>query len=154
MFYNVVEVIDMYDYYLCQNRDILCIDLKSFYVSVSCVLYGLDPMSTKLAVVGNTIRQGSVVLAATPPLKEMGIKTGSRLYEIPNRLNIYITNPKMKTYIYISTQITRIILKYVASEDFWQYSVDECLCDVTDSYHLFADSPFHLARIIQNDIYN
>lgn len=144
----------MYDYYLCQNRDILCIDLKSFYASVSCVLNGMNPMNTKLAVVGNTKRQGSVVLAATPPLKELGIKTGSRLFEIPHRSDIYITNPKMKTYMNISIQITRIILKYVASEDFWQYSVDECLCDVTDSYHLFADSPFHLARIIQNDIYN
>lgn len=144
----------MYDYYRCQNRDILCIDLKSFYASVSCILNGMDPMHTRLAVVGNTKRQGSVVLAATPLLKEMGIKTGSRLFEIPHRSDIYITNPKMRTYMNISTEISRIILKYVASEDFWQYSIDECLCDVTDSYHLFADSPFHLARIIQKDIYN
>src|SRR5699024_11450195 len=146
MFYNVFEVISMYDYYLCQNRDILCVDLKSFYASVSCILNGMDPMHTKLAVVGNTKRQGSVVLAATPLLKEMGIKTGSRLFEIPHRPDIYITNPKMRTYMNISTQISRIILKYVASEDFWQFSIDECLFDVTDSYHLFVVSPFHLAR--------
>ncbi len=40
---------------------------------------GLDPLTTKLAVVADTKRQGSVVLAATPKLKELGIKTGSRL---------------------------------------------------------------------------
>ena len=39
----------------------------------------MDPLTTKLAVVADTKRQGSVVLAATPKLKELGIKTGSRL---------------------------------------------------------------------------
>lgn len=153
MFYNFVEVIIMYDYNQCQNRDVLCIDLKSFFASVSCIRKGLDPMKTKLAVVGNTKRQGSVVLAATPPLKKLGIKTGSRLFEIPNRTDIYITNPEMLTYLKISTTISNIMMKYVAPEDFHQYSIDEAMCDVTNSYHLFANSPYELARIIQNDIY-
>ncbi|WP_435303503.1 hypothetical protein [Staphylococcus agnetis] len=78
----------MYDYRYCMNRDILYVDLKSFYASVSCILNGLDPLTTKLAVVGNTKRQVSVVLASTPKLKEVGIRTGSRLYEIPNRSDI------------------------------------------------------------------
>lgn len=153
MFYNFVEVIVMYDYNKCQDRDIFCIDLKSFFASVSCIRKGLDPMKTKLAVVGNTKRQGSVVLAATPPLKKLGIKTGSRLFEIPNRTDIYITNPEMLTYLKISTTISNIMMKYVAPEDFHQYSIDEAMCDVTNSYHLFANSPYELARIIQNDIY-
>lgn len=154
MFYNIHEVIEMYDYNQCQNRDILCIDLKSFYASVSCILNGLDPMETKLAVVGDTKRQGSVVLAATPSLKKLGIKTGSRLFEIPHRNDIYITNPKMRTYMNISTKISKIIMDYASPEDFWQYSIDECFCDVTNSYQLFAKSPFELARIIQEAIYN
>lgn len=91
---------------------------QSFFASVSCILNGLDPMTTKLAVVGDTQRQGSVVLAATPPLKELGIKTGSRLYEIPHRSDIYVTNPKMRTYLKISTQISKILLKYVAPKIF------------------------------------
>lgn len=144
----------MYDYNQCQNRDVLCIDLKSFFASVSCIQKGLDPMTTKLAVVGDTRRQGSVVLAATPPLKELGIKTGSRLFEIPNRSDIFITNPQMRKYMNISTQISRIILNYVAAEDFLQYSIDEAMCDVTDSYHLFANSPYELACLIQKDIYS
>lgn len=153
MFYNDIEVILMYDYNQCQHRDILCIDLKSFYASVSCILNGLDPMETKLAVVGDTKRQGSVVLAATPPLKALGIKTGSRLFEIPQQKDIYITNPKMRTYMNISTKISKTIMQFAAPEDFWQYSIDECFCDVTNSYHLFASSPFELARLIQDEIY-
>ena len=143
----------MYDYNLCTNRDILCVDLKSFYASVSCILNGLDPLTTKLAVVGNTKRQGSVVLAATPPLKKLGIKTGSRLYEIPSHNDIYITNPKMRTYMKISNQISRIALKYVPSDDFHQYSIDEFMMDVTDSYELFAITPYDLALKIQAEIF-
>lgn len=153
VFYNVVEVLLMYDYNLCKNRDILCVDLKSFFASVSCIKKGLDPLTTKLAVVGNTKRQGSVVLAATPPLKKMGIKTGSRLFEIPNHSDIYITNPQMRTYLNVSTKISRIILNYVPHIDFLQYSIDEAMLDITDSYHLFADSPYELARLIQKEIY-
>lgn len=80
----------MYNYHLLEDRDVLCIDQKSFFASVSCIEKGLDPLETKLAVVADTKRQGSVVLAATPKLKELGIKTGSRLFEIPHRNDIYI----------------------------------------------------------------
>lgn len=150
----LVRGVIMYDYNLCNDRDILCIDLKSFFASVSCIKKGLDPMKTKLAVVGNTQRQGSVVLAATPPLKKLGIKTGSRLFEIPHHSDIYITNPQMRTYLNTSTRISSILLNYVPHIDFLQYSIDEAMLDVTDSYHLFANSPYELAKIIQAEIYN
>lgn len=35
---------------------------------------GLDPMHTKLAVVGDVNRSGSIVIAGTPPLKALGVK--------------------------------------------------------------------------------
>lgn len=49
----------MYDYNHCTDRDILCVDLKSFFASVSCIEKGLDPLKTKLAVVSDTKRPGS-----------------------------------------------------------------------------------------------
>ncbi|SCN32904.1 Uncharacterized protein BC067498_02990 [Bacillus cereus] len=70
----------MYDYSLLPNRIILCVDLRSFYASVSCIKKGLDPRYTKLAVVGDINRSGSIVLAATPPLKALGIKKMARFY--------------------------------------------------------------------------
>lgn len=143
----------MYNYHICPHRDILCVDLKSFFASVSCILKGLDPMTTKLAVVGDTKSIGSVVLAATPELKKIGIKTGSRLFEIPNRRDIYIINPSMKIYLDYSGKITEVALKYVAPEDFHQYSIDEFFMDVTKSYHLFEKSPYLLARRIRKEIY-
>jgi len=130
------------------------VDLKSFFASVSCIEKGLNPLTTKLAVVADTKRKGSVVLAATPPLKEIGIKTGSRLFEIPQRKDIYVINPSMKNYIQLSTQISKIALDYVAPEDFHQYSIDEFFMDVSESYHLFAHSPFSLAMQLQERIFN
>ena len=47
----------MYDYHLLEDRDVLCIDQKSF---CECILYrkGLDPLTTKLAVVADTKDRG------------------------------------------------------------------------------------------------
>ncbi|PFM00672.1 DNA repair protein, partial [Bacillus cereus] len=89
----------MYDYSILPNRIILCVDLRSFYASVSCIKMGLDPMYTKLAVVGDVNRNGSIVLAATPPLKALGVKKMARLYEIPRRKDILVVIPFMGTYI-------------------------------------------------------
>ena len=49
----------------------------------------------------------------TPKLKELGIKTGSRLFEIPQRNDIYIINPSMRRYLEVSLEISKIALKYV-----------------------------------------
>ncbi|KKK35663.1 DNA repair protein [Salinicoccus sediminis] len=144
----------MYNYNICPKRHIFCVDQKSFFASVSCILKGLDPKTTKLAVVADTKSLGAVVLAATAELKKLGIKTGSRLFEIPQRKDIYIINPSMKTYLDYSAKITEIALKYVAPEDFHQYSVDEFFMDVTESWHLFAGTPEALAIKLKNEIYD
>lgn len=143
----------MYNYHLCTKRLVLCIDQKSFFASVSCILKGLDPLTTKLAVVADTKRKGSVVLAATPPLKQLGIKTGSRLFEIPSHSDIYIINPSMKTYLTYAQRITEIALRYVAPEDFHQYSVDEFFIDMTDSLHLFSKTIEEFAQLLKTTIY-
>ncbi len=70
----------MYDYSILPNRIILCVDLRSFYASVSCIKMGLDALHTKLAVVGDVNRSGSIVFAATPPLKALAVKKMARFY--------------------------------------------------------------------------
>ncbi|EOO11722.1 hypothetical protein [Bacillus cereus] len=64
----------MYDYSLCPNNTVFYLDLVSFFASVSCLKLGYDSLQTKLAVVSDTARPGSVVLAATKPLNQLGIK--------------------------------------------------------------------------------
>ncbi|EJV56355.1 DNA polymerase IV [Bacillus mycoides] len=144
----------MYDYSILPNRIVLCVDLRSFYASVSCIKMGLDPFHTKLAVVGDVNRSGSIVLAATPPLKSLGVKKMARLYEIPRRKDILVVNPIMSTYIKCSNYITKLALQYVPIEDFHQYSIDEFLMDVTDSIHLFAQDPYEFATKFKREIYD
>ncbi|HDA2406332.1 TPA: Y-family DNA polymerase [Staphylococcus aureus] len=143
----------MYNYNLLEDRDVLCIDQKSFFASVSCIEKGLDPLETKLAVVADTKRQGSVVLAATPKLKELGIKTGSRLFEIPHRNDIYIINPSMRKYLNVSVAISKIALRYIPPEDLHQYSIDEFFMDVTDSYHRFSSTVHAFCERLKREIY-
>ncbi|MBJ8073342.1 DNA polymerase IV [Bacillus mycoides] len=143
----------MYNYSLLPNRIILCVDLRSFYASVSCIKMGLDPLQTKLAVVGDVNRSGSIVLAATPPLKALGLKKMARSYEIPRRKDILIVNPIMGTYIKCSNYITKLALQYVPIEDFHQYSIDEFFMDITDSIHLFANDPYEFALKFKREIY-
>lgn len=144
----------MYDYSILPNRIILCVDLRSFYASVSCIKMGLDPMHTKLAVVGDVNRNGSIVLAATPPLKALGVKKMARLYEIPRSKDILVVNPIMGTYIKCSNYITKLALQYVPIEDFHQYSIDEFFMDITDSIHLFANDPYEFAMKFKREIYD
>ncbi|OTY05523.1 Y-family DNA polymerase [Bacillus thuringiensis] len=144
----------MYDYSTLPNRIILCVDLRSFYASVSCIKMGLDPMHTKLAVVGDVNRSGSIVLAATPPLKALGVMKMARNYQIPRRKDILVVNPIMSSYIKCSNYITKLALQYVPIEDFHQYSIDEFFMDITDSIHLFAQDPYEFAMKFKREIYD
>lgn len=76
------------------NRPIMCIDMKCFYASCIAMLHGIDILETPVAVVANFDQPGSVVLAASPLMKEKyKIKTGvvvSKFLNIPisNYLNL------------------------------------------------------------------
>ena len=50
---------------LYSNRNIIAIDLKSFFASVECTQRGLDPFTTALVVCDPT-RNGAITLAVTP----------------------------------------------------------------------------------------
>jgi DNA polymerase V len=64
------------------ERQILCIDLKSFYASVECVLRDLNPFLTPLAVADESRGGGSIVLAVSPYLKNLGVPSRCRIFEI------------------------------------------------------------------------
>ncbi|PGZ34501.1 DNA damage repair protein [Bacillus anthracis] len=143
----------MYDHSILPKRIVLYADLRSFYASVSCIKMGLNPLYTKLAVVGDVNRSGSIVLAATPPLKELGVKKMARSYDIPRRKDILVVNPIMSTYINCSNFITKLALQYVPVEDFHQYTIDDFFMDITNSIHLFANDPYEFALKFKREIY-
>ena len=89
------------------NRSIMCIDMKCFYASCIAMLEGLDVMKVPIAVIANFQQPGSVVLAASPPMKErFHIKTGNRRFEIPKHPDIRLFEPKMSFFLDMSVAIT------------------------------------------------
>ncbi|MCK7487799.1 MAG: hypothetical protein MZU97_21590 [Bacillus subtilis] len=61
------------------HKQMMCIDLKSFYASVECSLLGLDPFQTPLVVADKARGGGSIVLAVSPYLKKLGVPGRCRI---------------------------------------------------------------------------
>ncbi|MGE6514028.1 DNA polymerase thumb domain-containing protein [Lysinibacillus sphaericus] len=134
------------------NRPIMCIDMKCFYASCVAMLHGLDILETPVAVVANFDQPGSVVLAASPLMKEkFKIKTGRRRYEIPKHPDIRLFEPKMSFFIQMSMTITELISNYVPVDAIHVYSVDESFVDLTGTKNLWG-SPEETAKEIQRAI--
>ena len=134
------------------HRNILCIDLKSFYASVECALRGLNPFTTPLVVADKSRSNGSVVLAVTPYLKRRGVKSGCRVFGLPDDPAIIFAKPRMHKYLEVSTRIVEIYLKYVSFEDSHIYSVDEVFLDLTTYLKYYQKTDEELAAIILKDI--
>lgn len=142
----------MIDYNEMPKQQILCVDMKSFYASCAAVMEGLDPLESYIAVIGDKERQGSIVLAASPLMKkEFGIKTGSRMFEIPKDPRIHLLEPKMATYLRISTEITRVFHRYVPKEAIHTYSVDESFIKVDGATDMWGNAKT-IARKMKDDI--
>ncbi|PIC57004.1 UV damage repair protein UvrX [Sporosarcina sp. P12(2017)] len=142
----------MIDYDKFPNRNIACIDMMSFYASCMATLHKLDVQKVPIAVVGNLERKGSVVLAASPPMKKrFRVKTGTRMYEIPHHPDIKLFDPKMSYFLEMSVAVTRILHKYVPVEAIHVYSIDESFIDLTGTGKLWGD-PVQTVKDIQKEI--
>lgn len=140
------------DYSVFPRNDILCIDMRSFYASVEAVKRGLDPMETMLAVVGDVNRSGSIVLAASPALKEKhGISNVSRYFELPDDPDIVIAPARMADYLHVSLEITKLLNNYAPKEAIHQYSIDEVWITVNGLDRLFGNR-WEIAEKIQTEI--
>lgn len=140
---------------MCESKErtYLCIDLKSFFASVECVVRGWDPFKVKLVVADPTRGQGAITLAASPAIKELGVKSRGRIFEIPKHIEYEIATPRMTLYMKYATMIHKIFLKYVSCDDIHVYSIDESFLDVTSYLSLYKMSGVELAKKIIASIY-
>lgn len=148
------EIAERFGANLLPQRDVFCIDCKSFFASVEAVQRGLHPLEAKICVVSRDDNRSGLVLASSVQIKKKyQIKTGTRTYEIPLSLSdVLLVKPRMNLYIDMNERINEILLRYVAPEDWHPYSIDEGFIDVTASAHLFG-GVLALAQRIQNDIW-
>lgn len=130
------------------ERHIMCIDLKSFFASCECVERNINPFTTPLVVANPNQGKGAITLAITPYLKNKGIKSRTRLYEIPPWIKYEIVPPRMSLYIKRSKEVVGIYLNFVSEEDLHIYSIDECFLDVTHYLKMYQMSDKDLAKKI------
>ena len=136
------------------HKNIICIDLKSFYASVECAISGLDPVKAPLVVVDKERGGGSIVLAVSPYFKTFGVPNRCRVYELPKNIDIIYRKPKMEKYLEYSTRIVELYLKYVSEEDIYVYSVDEVFIDLTEYLEYYKKTDYEIAKDILKTIYD
>ncbi|MFZ7103915.1 MAG: DNA polymerase thumb domain-containing protein [Peptococcaceae bacterium] len=142
----------MFDYSKLPRHTVLCVDMKSFYASCECAVRGWDPLNTYLAVVGDRHYSGSIVLASTPKMKkDYGIKTGSRLFEIPRDPKIHLVEARMALYLNQSLQINRLLYEFAPLEAIHTYSVDEFWVCIDGTENLLGDK-WKIAETIKENI--
>ncbi|MBR2840586.1 MAG: DNA methylase [Bacilli bacterium] len=157
----------------------MCIDLKSFYASVECAERNLDPLNTNLVVADSSRTDKTICLAVSPSLKSFGLSGRSRLYEVKSKISklnrkrrssiksynyldlknsnikidFLIAKPRMKLYMKYSTDIYKIYLKYLSSDDIFVYSIDEVFCDITNYLKYYNMTIRELVTMIITDVY-
>lgn len=136
------------------ERQILCIDLKSFYASVECALNGYNPATTPLVVADKERGEGSIVLAVTPYLRSLGFPSRCRIFELDKNIPIIYAKPRMKTYIDYAIKVIDIYLDFISDEDLFIYSIDEAFLDVTNYLNYYKKTSKELAEEILNEIEN
>lgn len=132
--------------------NIVCIDLKSFYASVECVLRGVDPFHVPLVVSDLSRGKGAIVLAVSPKLKAMGVKSRCRIFDLPKDVDIIYAKPRMKKYIEFASKIYDIYMQFVDPQDIHIYSIDEAFLDFTKYLKYYHKTDIELAKMVKTAI--
>ncbi len=134
-------------------NEFMCIDLKSFYASVECVLRGLDPLKTALVVADIERGPATICLAATPYIKNMGVSSRCRLFQIPKNINYICAKPRMKKYIEYASLVYKCFLNFFSEEDIYVYSIDESFIFITPYLKLYNATALEIGKMIQEYIF-
>ncbi len=137
------------------HRNIICIDLKSFFASVECADLNLDPFKTPLVVADIERGTGTICLALAPYLREKGLPGRLRVFELPRGEDYIFRKPRMRRYLEMSAKIVSVYLKYVSKDDIHIYSVDECFLDFTNYRKMYSNkSMVDIAKMIVKNVYD
>lgn len=134
------------------DRNILSIDIKSFFASAECINRGLDPFKVALVVADKERGDGAMCIAASPYLRSLGVNSRCRLFELPKNIDIIYAKPRMSLYTKVSNDVIDVYKEFVAEEDIHVYSIDEVFIDITDYLNYYRKSDYELAKDIMNRI--
>ena len=139
--------------------------MKSFYASVECVERKLNPLKTNLVVADFTRTDGTICLAVSPSLKELGLPGRCRLFEVKEKAREYkfetgeeleyiVAPPRMKKYLAYSKKLYKqVFLKAVSEQDIFRYSIDEVFLDISSYLKYPERTPEEFVREILRKIH-
>ncbi len=133
-------------------RNILAIDLKSFYASVECIDRHLDPFKVPLIVCDPDRGGNSIVMAVSPYLKAKGIPSRCRRKDVPDIAGLIVAVPRMARYLEVSATINDIYLRHVDEKNLHVYSIDESFLDVTNFLRCERKTPREIAETIIGEV--
>jgi DNA polymerase-4 len=130
-------------YDLTDKRQILLVDMNSFYASVEQAQYP-ELQGKPVVICGDPERRSGIVLAASKEAKKFGIKTVDPLWMVKQKCpQAIIVQPRMETYIEVSIRIMEIAKRFTPLVEV--FSIDEIFLDVTGTKKLWG-GPWEVAR--------
>ena len=104
----------------------------------SNVHYAIGPFKTPLVVCGESQGDGTIIMAVTPYLKELGLGNVMRKFDLPKAL---ITSLRNRGWNYILKNLLNLTLYYnYFGEDWYPYSIDETFIHLTPYLKLYNKS--------------
>lgn len=138
--------------YFCDeffNRDVLHVDMNSFYVSVE-LRDRPKEMEKAVAVGGDEENRHGIILAKTPLAKKYGVKTGEPIWQAKKKCpSLVILPPHYDKYLEVSKKAHKIYYSYTNQVE--PFGMDECFLDVTGSRRLFGNG-FEIGNEIKSRI--
>lgn len=130
-------------YDLQDKRQILLIDMNSFYASVEQA-QNPEWRGKPVVICGDPERRSGIVLAASREAKAFGIKTVDPLWTVRQKCpQAIIVQPRMETYIEVSMRIMEIARRFTPMVEV--FSIDEMFLDVTGTEKLWG-GPWEVGR--------
>ena len=131
-------------------RWILHCDCNSFYASVE-LLDHPELADKPVAVCGDPEGRHGIVLAANQLAKKRGVKTAEVIWQARGKCpGLRILPPHREKYKHYYRVINDIYERYTDRVE--PFSIDESWLDVTNTWHLYAESPGALADKIRGQV--
>ena len=129
------------------SRSILHCDLNNFFASVECVRHP-EWKDRPVAVCGSVKERHGICLAKNYPAKKYGIRTGDTVIDVLKKCpDAILAEPHYEEYEKYSRLTQAIYEEYTDRVE--PFGCDESWLDVTNSYHLFGQSPAQVADMLR-----
>ena len=91
-------------------------------------------------------------LAVSPYLRNLGVNSRCRVFELPKNIKIIYATPRMKLYEEYSKKVFDVYKEFICEDDIHFYSIDEVFMDVTNYLKYYNMSDEKLAIKIMESV--